>query len=182
MAGGSKSKNKGASGERELCRILSDAFGGSFIRSNNSGAYIGGKNVHRKDSLSQGQTMNLKGDIVPPDNMPKFVIESKWYKEFPYHTLLSGRVALLDEWIDQTIKVVDDDDFWIVAFKANRRPWCVLFPSSLQSNFNMRNYSIYHKIDTGVLYIVTDLLLFLELNKEIIMKLAGNGVSGIQDY
>ncbi len=54
----SKSKNKGSSFERDIARQLSELFGESFIRVTNSGAYIGGKNTTRKDTLSQAHVDN----------------------------------------------------------------------------------------------------------------------------
>lgn len=117
------SRDKGKSAERELCKILEAAFTGSFIRSANSGAFVGGKNSFRKENLSANQIRGQKADIIPPDFMPKFVVESKFYKEFPYHQLICGSVPLLDGWVNQNLECCDDNDFWMVAFKTNRKPW-----------------------------------------------------------
>ena len=83
-----KSKIKGNAGERELCKLLSEIFLGSFVRVPNSGANVGGKNVHRRASLSTTQDRAFRGDIIPPDHLPKLIIESKSYKSFPFHQLL----------------------------------------------------------------------------------------------
>lgn len=53
MAGGSKSKNKGNSYERDLGKFLAEVYGGSFIRSANSGAFVGGKNAFRRSTMSR---------------------------------------------------------------------------------------------------------------------------------
>ena len=93
----SKSKTKGNAGENELCRIFAATFGGSFKRVFASGAFTGGKNAHRRQALSHSQLQSSKGDIHTPDHLPKLVIESKLYAEFPYHQFLTGEpIALLD--------------------------------------------------------------------------------------
>lgn len=102
---GSASKIKGASAERQLGKILSETFGGTFIRSNSSGAIVGGSNIHRKQHLGIMQLNSLKGDLAPPDHMPKFVIESKHYADFPYHQFLSSSIPLLDNWIEQVLRL-----------------------------------------------------------------------------
>lgn len=52
---GRKSKDKGSAAERELCKLLGGIFNGPFIRSANSGAFVGGKNASRKANLSENQ-------------------------------------------------------------------------------------------------------------------------------
>src|SRR5690606_18510619 len=97
---------------------LSELFGGSFIRSANSGAFIGGKNAARKSNLSEGQIKGLKGDIVPPDDMPRLVLEAKFYADFRFHQLLQpGPQPVLDEWIAQAMDAIDEGDLWFVCFK-----------------------------------------------------------------
>lgn len=63
----SPSKIKGSGFEREVAKFLSDTYGESFIRNNSgSGAYIGGANHIRKNTLSEAQIRHAKGDIIPP--------------------------------------------------------------------------------------------------------------------
>ena len=66
----SKSKIKGSSFERECAKFLSELYSASFHRNlNGSGAYIGGRNVFRKNTLSESQIRNSKGDITPPESI-----------------------------------------------------------------------------------------------------------------
>jgi hypothetical protein len=146
--GGARPGLKGGGAERELAKILSTILGGSFQRSNNSGAFIGGKNVVRKQTLSKGQIINARGDIVPPDHMPHFVIESKAYK--------------------QTVEIVDPDDAWFVAFKINRRGWFIAVPQQVGEDYTFDNYSLYASPHGKVR--VTDMCSFITGNKARILE------------
>ena len=110
----SKSKTKGKSWERDVCNFLSELYQGSFIRVPNSGAYVGGKNEYRKDTLSEEQIKLARGDIVPPQNYPYFLAECKNYADFPFHSLLAkSTIAQLDNWRDQCEHdVTTEDDLW----------------------------------------------------------------------
>jgi hypothetical protein len=171
---GKASKDKGKTGERELCKILEGVFEGSFIRVPNSGAFVGGKNFHRKEALTNEQNKLTTGDIITPDFMPKFVLESKFYKDFPFHSLVGTKpIPLLDGWIQQNLDCVDDDDFWMVCFKINRKGWFGVFEEKYVSMMYLHNYSVYHSNKLGK-YIVVELNTFLEKNKAVILKLSQN--------
>ena len=175
MAGGSKSKTKGSTAERELCKILSDTLGGSFIRSSNSGAFVGGFNAARKAGLSRTQILGQKGDIIPPDTVPNLVIESKHYKDFSYHLLLSDSNALLDGRIKQALEAKDDSDFWFIAFKANRRSWCVCFDATHAPKFQFRSYCCYRD-KQGRRFVIAQLDDFLADNKDALLVVGRDGV------
>ena len=173
MAGGNRSKNKGNAGERELCRLFEGVFGGSFQRVFTSGAFTGGKNAYRRGILSNTQLKASKGDIITPDHLPHLVLESKFYAEFAYHQFLSGEpIALLDGWIEQTLDAVDEGDLWMLAFRANRRPWAACFDASLKDKFALKGHIHYTSKD-GKDYIVTNLEQFINDNKTIIEQLSG---------
>ena len=107
----SKSKTKGKSWERDVCNFLSELYQGSFIRVPNSGAYVGGKNEYRKDTLSEEQIKLARGDIVPPTNYPYFLAECKNYADFPFHSLLAkSTIAQLDNWIEQVEHDITNED------------------------------------------------------------------------
>lgn len=170
MAGGNSSKNKGSGAERELARHFGKLFQGSFIRSNNSGAYIGGKNVHRKDTLSANQTLSLKGDIVPPDFMPKFVIEAKFYAEFRWHQLIHPAGSkMLDGWIRQTLDVIDPHDVWFVCFKINLHGWWVCVPEESAPNYQFKGHAVYHG-EHGW-FRVAELFTFFDANRDVILRM-----------
>ena len=162
-----KSNRKGANGERELSKILSEIFQASFIRSDNSGAYIGGKNVIRKNHLSQLQQIARKADIIPPDHLPRFIIESKSYAEFRFHQLLQpGACPVLDTWIKQTIDIIDPGDQWFVAFKITLKGWYVAIPEDECSDYMFQNYCVYNSPHGRMR--VTDLLSFFKTNRDLV--------------
>lgn len=171
MAGGSKSKNKGSGYERELCKFMGETFGGSFIRSANSGAFVGGKNAARKAHLSETQIKGQKGDLISPDHMPKLVLEAKFYAEFRFHQLLQpGDMPQLDEWISQCIDAVDEGDFWVICFKINLRGAYVAVPVQFCDNMSLTNYCKYSS-KYGEFY-VTDLKTFFTTNREEVLRLS----------
>lgn len=125
----SKSKNKGKSWERDFASFLSDLYNESFIRVPHSGAYIGGKNVSRKEFLHEGQIRAMKGDIIPPSNWKHFNVECKNYADFPFHQLFTeGKINLLDSWIDQAMDAADENDFTFIVVKITRKGMYVAFP------------------------------------------------------
>jgi hypothetical protein len=166
----SKAKAKGNGAERAIAKFLSDLFGGSFIRVPNSGAYIGGTNAIRKEFLSEGQVRGSKGDILPPDFMPKLVIESKFYADFQFHSLITpGGLPQLDTWIKQQLDCVDDTDVWFVIFKINRRGSFIVVPHEGSEKYTFGNHAVY----TGVYgkFIVTEMEEFFKNNKDIIAEI-----------
>ena len=150
---------------------MTTTFGGSFIRVPNSGAYIGGKNAHRRNNMSDNQTRAAKGDIQVPDFMPKLVIECKFYADFAFHSLLTdGKVPQLDKWIEQTLECTEMGDVWFVAFKINRKGWFICFPQNMASNYTIGNHAVYN--DGKNTFVVTELTKFVADNKQAILDLS----------
>jgi hypothetical protein len=165
------SKQKGNTGERELCKHLKEIFGGSFIRVPNSGAFTGGKNAVRKEELSEGQVRASKGDIIPPDFMPKLVLECKWYKDLRFHQLVvPGGCPQLDDWIEQSLDAVDADDVWFVVFKINLRGWFIAVPSDTASRYVFQGSHALYEGEHGPFH-VTEALSFFANNREAILTL-----------
>jgi len=117
----SKSKTKGSSWERDLSKFLTEVYGEPFIRIPTSGAWVGGKNAHRKDTLQEAQIMSRKGDIQPPDDWKWFNCEAKSYADFRFHHLFTGCNKTLDQWIQQMYNVADEHDFNIIFMKFNNK-------------------------------------------------------------
>jgi len=117
----SKGKAKGNGWEREVADFLSQLYNESFLRVPNSGAFIGGKNSHRKTNLSNEQIRGFKGDIIPGPSFPRLNIEAKFYKDFAFHQVLQGSCKQLDEWIDQQLIAADAGDLNMLALKFNRK-------------------------------------------------------------
>lgn len=95
------SKVKGNRGENDLVHILNERFKGyTFARSVSSGAYTGGSNQSRANSLTEEQRLVFSGDIRIPVNF-KFTIEHKFYNSFEFWWLFSDKSTLY-EWYKQS--------------------------------------------------------------------------------
>ena len=167
----SPSKAKGNSFERQTADFLTNLYGEKFIRAPGSGAYVGGKNTHRKQMLHEGQIRNFKGDIVPGQSFPKLNAECKSYKEFPFHQLFSGEVKLLESWIDQCMDVADEGDFNIIFMKFNRKGTYVAIQAQPnQTNlFFTRHFNYASKKHSH--WFIMDHDLFFELNADTVKAL-----------
>ena len=128
-----KSKNKGKSWERDVCNFLSELYNQSFIRVPNSGAFVGGKNEFRKETLSLEQIKLMRGDIVPPLNYPYFVAECKNYADFPFHQMVhNNSIRLLDEWIGQVVHDCNQEkDVWMLFIKITRKGQYVVYDTRI---------------------------------------------------
>jgi len=124
----SKSKTKGKTFEREIATYLSQTYSDSFKRVFDSGAFTGGKNAHRRDSLTEGQVRAQKGDITPPDNWKYFNCECKNYADFGFHQLFTkSPIPILEQWLEQTLEAADPGDCNILFMKFNRKGKYVAF-------------------------------------------------------
>ena len=159
-----KSKNKGSGFEREVSKYLSDLYNESFTRVITSGAFIGGKNTIRKNTLSENQIRSHKGDIVPPDDWKRFNCECKNYKQFPFHKLLSDeKIADLESFIDQTMEVSDEGDVSIIFMKFDYIGRYVAF--QLPQDFECKRFVDYKSQNWGT-WRMTKFEDFFELNKD----------------
>jgi hypothetical protein len=149
----SPSKSKGNSYERRIADFLTDLYSEKFIRAPGSGAYVGGKNIHRKQLLHEGQIRNFKSDIVPGQSFPKLNAECKSYKDFPFHQLYSGNILILENWLEQLLDVADPGDFNILFMKFNRKGEFVATQHPWVDITNIGNYSIYKSPKFGIWYI-----------------------------
>lgn len=143
MAGGSKQKNKGSGWEREICKVLSDSMGGSFIRTPHSGAYVGRSNASRLSSLSKTQISASKSDIIPPDEYPHMNIEAKFYKDISFNGIMRGNCKQLDSWIEQVLAVANDDSQDFLIFKINNASSFFCFPEDYVKHFDLATYTRY---------------------------------------
>lgn len=165
----SMQKNKGNGWERDCAKILTKIFGEHFNRNiSGSGNYLGGKNAFRKSILSNSQIVTNKGDIVCPDSFNgKFVIECKFYKEFPFHHLLINKsIPVLEDWISQQQDVIEKEDFWCIIFKINHCGSFIVIPQE-KCDFltdDNGNYSVYYS-EFGKM-IITEFEEFVSLYKE----------------
>lgn len=173
----SKGKTKGNSWEREVATFLSTLYGESFVRVPNSGAFIGGKNVHRKTNLSDEQIRGFKGDIIPGPSFSHLNIEGKFYADFPFHQVVQGSCKQLNQWIGQLITSADETDFNLLAMKFNRKGAYVAYEMKNLPPVNPgENCMRYHDISTGHgPWVIQEFNSFWELNKDVIRDLSKPG-------
>ena len=146
---GTKSKNKGKAYERDVANFLTELYQESFTRVPYSGAFVGGQNIVRTETLSESQTRGFKGDIIPPDSFPLLVIEAKNYGEFRWHQLaLGGEVKQLDEWIKQASESCEANDKRLLCVKISRQGEFVLWdPEQWQQLEHSKTYKNFHYIE-----------------------------------
>ena len=117
----SMQKNKGSGYERDVAKFLSTLYGETFIRTIGSGAFIGGKNQSRLGYLTESQSRSHKGDVTPPDSFYHANIECKFYQDFKFNQVFTGKCPVLDKWIEQVIEVEEAGDVNIIFMKFNRK-------------------------------------------------------------
>ena len=166
---GSKSKNKGNSWERAVAKFLSDLYSEQFLRTPGSGAFIGGLNSFRKQTLGESQIKNFKGDIIAPETWKKFNCEAKSYADFPFHQLYQTSVPILEKWIGQMFEVADEGDFNVIIMKFNRKGSYVAIQPT-PSLINNRNHFIYQSLQHGT-WVIQDFESFWTSNSRAIKEL-----------
>ena len=172
----SPQKAKGSGFEREIAKFLSETYGESFIRAPGSGAYVGGKNQVRKEMLHEGQIRSFKGDIVPGHSFSKMNAECKFYKDFPFHLLLTGKCAQLDAWLDQLLDVEDEGDLNILFMKFNRIGRYVAVQAYL--TWVTDNFFFYGSEKYGDWYIM-EFDSFFKNNTELVKAYSGSPINNI---
>lgn len=166
----SASKIKGSGFEREISKYLSDLYGESFVRAAHSGAFVGGTNQSRKDSLSESQVRSFKGDVIPGDSFPKLNIECKFYNDFAFHTLFTGEHKVLDKWLEQLLDSADDGDLSVLFMKFNRKGRYIAVQAYLTWVTDF--FFFYGSEKYGDWYIM-EMETFFKLNKDIFKAYSG---------
>lgn len=127
------SKGKGNSNERAICKLLSEALNPfKFIRSQSSGAVIGGKNYETNAHLYSKDAMHFfVSDIVCSNEKDvgkqfRFAIEAKAYKEAERLEVLLNGKSKIYEWLEEVrIDSEKVDKEGIIIFKWNNTPYYV---------------------------------------------------------
>ena len=162
----SAGKNKGNTGERMIASFLTELYQAKFIRVPNSGAFLGGANNHRQQLMDQGQIASFRADIIPPSDMRGLVIESKFYKEFPFSKLLKNeKIPLLDGWIKQLGENITSQDFSLVVFRINRQGSFAVFHKKWLPELTVGNHARYHD------YVVCDFHDLFTVNRDKIREI-----------
>lgn len=111
--------------ERDIAEIFTEAFGQKFYRVPGSGAFVGGKNKLRLETMTDGQKRLFSGDIIPPEELNGLAIECKTRKGFNFNQLFQNSNKELNSWIDQTFE--NNPLLGLLIFKYARSPTFVLF-------------------------------------------------------
>ena len=168
----SPQKTKGSSWERECSRFLSELYQESFIRSQGSGAYVGGINQKRKAFLHEEQIRSFKGDIVPGTSFPKMNVECKSYADFPFHQLFTGQVKQLEIWIEQCLDVADEGDFNILFMKFNRKGKYVAAQINTDHPELKSSRHFHYGSQNHGNWIIMEFKSFFELNSQLVKTLS----------
>lgn len=172
-----KSKIKGSTFEREVAKDLSDLYNESFIRVANSGAYVGGANYYRVNTLSEGQVQSSRGDIQPPDGWSFFNCECKSYSDFPFHQLLfQGKIPILEKFISQLMDVAKPGDLNLLIMKFNRKGKYVVFENNLLNKHFKTNRYVSYTDEQNNTWAITGYRDFWQLNKNSVQTLANTGI------
>lgn len=166
-----RGKAIGNAWERDVCKIMESVFKLSFKRVPTSGAMTGGINAKILEMLSETQKNLLKGDIIPPDEMPKLLIECKKRKTFSFSSLFSQNKEL-EGWIDQNNDVLDKlpECIDLIILKVNNKGHYILYNDilPLKSQTNILTYQYNEKV-----YILTKFdENWIKLNQQILLKIA----------
>lgn len=157
-----RNKEKGKAFERFVANDLTDIFKLSFTRTPNSGAYVGGKNAYRMNTLSNSQILLTEGDIIVPDELYNLKIECKSYKALPFHQLFK-QCKQVDEWIDQAYS---EDKVWFLIFKINRAGSYICFDNKYYPDFDVEGNILHYKK-----YIITSYDEFFNINKNVLLEM-----------
>ena len=167
---GNPSKNKGKRVERGVCDLLNSVFNLPFQRVPNSGAFFGGKNVTRLANASATQIMLGSGDIIPPEEMPNLLVESKARKDIPFHLLIKEKENKdLSDWIDQVevdYNAKGKIGFYFITILPNRKGFYICYNKKFiaEGLKAVKNHMIY--VHNNTEYVLHELSnIWLEENK-----------------
>ena len=154
------SKSKGNRWESECCRLLSDAFGDSFIRVPNSGAYTGGKNAARVNGLSGNQVAALRGDIISPQGW-RIIWECKHVKPGTISDILEGPSSAIQKWWKQANADAREGELVILLTKEDRKSPRAWFAEDCDFQFLLEKSWACHRLQGGqrlITCLMSDLL------------------------
>jgi hypothetical protein len=152
---------KGKTFERQLVQIFTEHFGQGFRRTPHSGAVFGGSNLYRAKGQRDDVRECLSSDLICPKNWP-FSIEAKSYRDLPFHQLIQGKCAQVDDWISQSEQDANlSQKTPLVIFKLNNKGSYVCLKYNLVSMILNENYIKYKE------YVIFPLEKFLEMSKNI---------------
>lgn len=163
----SRQKQKGNAFERQISEHLTKVFDLKFFRTPGSGAYVGGRNFHRVNEMTNSQQLLLEGDIVVPEELEHLKFECKTLKKFSFSSILEHN-AMLESWVEQAYS---DQKIWFLVFKINNRGTFLVYDEELYEVFNhpKENRFVY-EAELGRNVVIERLDGWFEANKETLLK------------
>jgi len=150
--------------ERDIAKIFGEAFGDQFYRTPGSGGFVGGKNQHRLELMTEGQKNIFSGDIIPPEYLMGLAVECKTRASFNFNTLFKGENKELNSWIDQTYH--NECKLGLLIFKYQRSPTFILYEASVNFDKSLPHFTYFYN---NTKYIITTFTLeWLKDNKRVI--------------
>lgn len=159
------SKNKGNGWESKVAKLLGEVLDPlKFVRSQSSGARVGGKNFATTGQLfSQSSLALFVGDVVPTNdgeggNWFRFAVECKFYKDADTLDQLLSRKAKVFAWLDEIdVDKVKINKEGIVIIKFNGKDPLIAVRPEIELPF-----SNYMKIGNAKIGYLQDALLYPE--------------------
>lgn len=165
----SRQKQKGNAFERVVAEHLTKVFDLKFFRTPGSGAYVGGRNFHRVNELTNSQQLLLEGDIVVPEELAFLKFECKTLKKFSFSSLLDSN-AIFESWVDQA---KSEDKLWFLVFKINNRGTFIVYEENYYDLFDHpRDNRVVYDTDAAGSVVMERMDDWFETNKQTILKYA----------
>jgi hypothetical protein len=111
---GINSRQKGARGEREVCKVFAEWWGAEFSRTPLSGGWATAKT---RDSV------NAAGDLVCSDTRFPFTVECKFVEGWSFEQLLTAPKCNFYKWWDQAVGETPEGKMPLLVFTKSRAPW-----------------------------------------------------------
>ena len=125
----SRQKAKGNSFERSIAQDLTEVFQLPFTRTFGSGAFLGGKNQHRRAGVSKAIQNASLGDIAcPTEHGWDFIIECKSYASLNFNGIIQGYCDKLSGWISEVRFDANNKANHMVCFKIDRAGVYIVLP------------------------------------------------------
>ena len=175
----SASKEKGKRWEREAAKLLSDAYGETFLRVPASGAFTGGRNFHRMASMSENQISASRGDLIAPwEGSGGFIAECKHVKPGTVSDLMQGPSAIIDKWWAQANADAREGDFVVMLVKEDRKNPRAVFRAGYGLQRALGGSWMLYRGGEGVPpLVVADMADWLENCRDDVRSLATSGVT-----
>lgn len=124
-------RDKGATFERRVAKLLTEAYNVSFSRTPQSGAFA----TTNKDT-------RLAGDIYCTEKEFIFVVECKKYAEYNLEDLITGNTGGIFSWLNQ-LEIEKKDKKGLLVFQRNYgKIFCLVEDFKFNPSFKFKNYYI----------------------------------------